>query len=129
MNKFGEYSHMVSLFLKPSLKLEAVFQQRQIHQERLRPRGLDFRDNHAQLEALARRAPGSCEIFDRADRGCLAVSGFLGDARQIRSRSSRSRKSANRQQTLIVENDMNQILRRVPGKHTESSELHQQGAV
>src|SRR5437016_7045061 len=120
---------MVSLPFKPSLKLEAVFEQLQVHEERLRTRRLDFRDDHTQLETLACGAPGSGEFLDRADRYRFAVSGFLSDARQVGSGRRRRRKSANRQQTLIVEDDVNQIPGRIPGERAERSKIHQQGSV
>src|SRR5579859_5270527 len=95
--------------LQRPLELEAVFQQRQIHMERLGANGLDLRDDGRERGARQRRTRRGLEILARVglDDGWNARGSR--DASKIGACGRSRGKAADREQAFIVEDEMEQV--------------------
>src|SRR5262245_65320478 len=116
---------MSFLFTQPSLELEPIFEQWQIHMKRLRSNGIDLRNNETQLLALARRTPGCRELIHSSSGHRMLDTGLLGDTGKVGYSGSRRWETAHGKQALIVEHNVNHVVWRVPGQSTQRAEIHQ----
>src|ERR1700757_2350275 len=112
-----------------TLKLETVFEQREIRDKVLRPRRFHFGDDGLQT-AFAEGSPHcSCKVLDRGNGRSLWNACGASDAFQIGACSGRGWKSSHRQKAFIVENNVKQILRFVACQSAERAKVHQERTV
>src|SRR5262245_51575864 len=97
------------LFTQPSLELEPIFKQWQIHMKRLRSNGVDLRNNDTQCLAFARRTPGCSKLIHSLSGHHMLDTRMLRDTGKVAYRGSRRWETAHGKQALIVEHNVNHV--------------------
>jgi hypothetical protein len=110
-------------------ELETVFEEAQVGDEGFWAGGLDFCDDG--LQAIVRNGVADyfCEFFDSADGACFGDAGGASYALKIGASAGGGGESADREETLVIKNDVEEILGFVSREGGESAEIHEQRAV
>src|ERR1051326_291236 len=110
-------------------EFETIFEQVEVGDIFLRARGFDFRDNRSEVT-------GGKGLLDSAHKIFTIIHGFsAGNACRLRNCGEigagrrGSRKPADRKQTFVIENNVEEIARTVARQRGEGAKIHQYGAI
>src|SRR5215207_6538136 len=90
-------------------ELEAVLQQPQVHVERGRGYGVDFRDDAGEVVTLDGGRDRLAQLVERTNGDGGGVAGGPGDGGEVGAARGRRRRASGREEALVIEDDVDQV--------------------